>query len=258
MIRESVFIVLMFLLFFCLAAESLVAAPFDELKEACGKSLQKLDERVLASRMDFVSAYRKDLEKMEEAAKNKGDLDGVMAVKEERKLLDEAKGIIIPEDESAPTAYAGLKELRKKYNSFYEKMESGNKIEAEKIYKNYITGMEAMKVLLTKDGKFEEALAVKAEIEKVLKEQMSSGDGEKKVEDKSETKCPACNGAGVVEEACSVCKGTGLCRMCNGEGFRPGLSNFDRVTCLSCKKTGKCRDCEGTGRARVKCPKCSR
>ncbi|MBN1865092.1 MAG: hypothetical protein JW808_09345, partial [Victivallales bacterium] len=75
--------------------------------------------------------------------------------------------------------------------------------------------------------------------------------------------CPACKGAGWIEEKCTHCKSSmtkdGVCARCVGSGFI-----FEEVECDECKGQGKnffgffCKKCQGKGKVRVKipCPEC--
>jgi hypothetical protein len=75
--------------------------------------------------------------------------------------------------------------------------------------------------------------------------------------------CPACQGSGTVQGACSVCKGAGKCPACRGTGTvkRPGYS-FNRFVensdnCTACRGSGDCKQCQRTGKEEKTCIQCA-
>lgn len=73
------------------------------------------------------------------------------------------------------------------------------------------------------------------------------------------TTCATCDGKGVCKHCngdgfrdglrCRTCKGEGVCQTCLGEGQREVLviDGKDYVYCSICHGTGKCRLCNGSG-----------
>ncbi len=68
----------------------------------------------------------------------------------------------------------------------------------------------------------------------------------------SKRTCPSCK-EGTVSEPCPNCK-SGQCPGCNGQGDKPGLSS--RITCTVCRGTGRCKNCNGAGELRWTCRAC--
>jgi len=141
----------------------------------------------------------------------------------------------------------------------------------------YIARLEAAKKDLTINGRTDEAVAAKKEIERVRQSKpvtaarfaiadrdacsqpLVTGQTAPKPMDTGMTACPQCNGAGRMLSACSRCGGTGRCASCGGSGQRQsGLSGTGgTVGCVSCRSSGHCRFCEGAGSEKGgPCPRC--
>lgn len=69
----------------------------------------------------------------------------------------------------------------------------------------------------------------------------------------SKQTCPACND-GIASQPCPDCQ-SGQCPSCNGQGDKPGLSG-SRITCTLCRGTGRCKTCNGLGELRWTCRAC--
>lgn len=75
--------------------------------------------------------------------------------------------------------------------------------------------------------------------------------------------CQTCNGEGSAPKECTKCKGGGACT--NASCSDGSVTGYDRVdgrfvavqrTCVICKGSGKCNTCEGNGEAVGVCGKC--
>jgi RecJ-like exonuclease len=71
--------------------------------------------------------------------------------------------------------------------------------------------------------------------------------------------CPACNGAGSVEESCRKCGGSGQCAFkdCNGSGRIPRMTGEGSSLCPNCHGSGQCPGCSGQGSVQAKCRACN-
>lgn len=204
-----------------------------------------------------------------------GDLKGVMAMREEIKRYEKTR--------SMPTESTGASsEIMKLADGCRKRIEAAEKRKNELILsttKKYVDRLETDKKRLTKEGKFDEALAIKAEQQRVSTDgtvtaaefALASNVSERvKEEEKSPPKeisrepgaatstatssvpsgsreCSRCLGTGKAHEACKKCAGTGRCTACKGAGTKPSAlkGSRTRMKCYPCMGNGKCKGCGG-------------
>ena len=157
------------LLLFSLTSQSLAQAVlqpgyFAALQQAYREQVKTIDEQH-AERVKNASAeYTNALNALEQTLAKKGNLDGVLAVKNEKerfKILQEISHNAVVE--SPPE----LKDLQLKFMRWPATLETRRKDETAKASSDYVGKLEKLKAELTKNMKIDEALAVKTEIENV-------------------------------------------------------------------------------------------
>ena len=112
----------------------------------------------------IVSEYAKELDVLEQTLAKKGNLDGVMIVRQEKadfKLANE-----IPDTVNDKTP-AELKAVREKYKGMLSAVEVDKKREIGKLAMLYVGRLQNMQEALTKALKIDDALLVKNEIDQV-------------------------------------------------------------------------------------------
>jgi hypothetical protein len=174
-----------------------------------------------------------------------GDLEGWMFVKKELERFEKEENIPAESSDDCP---AVVKKLQDKYRPRIAGSSKGDKTGT--ITKKYLESLEALKRKLTIDGKIQEALEVKAEIEKVSSKSgtlaMKSGGSAHKKQYKKVV-CPGCKGSKCTMGPCEQCNGDGNCPACGGAGMRESSLTGKQVMCIHCAGKTKCRKCQGEG-----------
>lgn len=149
----------------CLASETL-AGPSDpalaQLKQSYESSLADSREPI----SDFQKRYIEELEKLSARAQSGGNLEEMMAIKEELSGFESGPG-------SSLAQYPGVAKLRGIYDTNIALLESEAARNHEKALNQYIAGVAKVVSALTSAGKIEEALAVN-EIKSALSEELAS------------------------------------------------------------------------------------
>ncbi|MEI6218126.1 MAG: hypothetical protein WCP86_04450, partial [bacterium] len=113
---------------------------------------------------DGMATYSKKLDSMAETLKNAGDLEGVVAIRAEKKRFEEEKKV---PTESAPDINPAIAKARAEYQQSVTKGEIDKNKGILALADNYASDLEALKKQLTKEDKIEEATLVKQEIDRL-------------------------------------------------------------------------------------------
>ena len=220
-------------------------------------SLTRIDDQYRNGLRDSLARYGRLLNTTREMLRTRGDLDGLLATEEE--ILRWKKEQTVP---AHPPA--GLPSLLVMARSSYRKqMDVAGKTRNERIIAatdRYLSRLDALKRDLTRQNRIENALSVKAEIERtrsnelVVSARTAVGSGasfHKRI-------CLKCSGKGRTGAACNTCGKTGKCGPCGGSGTRasPFKGDRGRVRCIACSGSGKCRKCKGSGLTGETCAAC--
>ena len=114
---------------------------------------QAIRDRIATSQ----AQYAKELEALMKSFQAKGELESLFAVKNERERFMNAGRI---EDANIVQAPAELRELQQKYKALPERI-------GQETALGYVKALEEQKKNLTVEGKLDEAMAVKKDIEKI-------------------------------------------------------------------------------------------
>lgn len=68
--------------------------------------------------------------------------------------------------------------------------------------------------------------------------------------------CESCNGKGSKSVDCRMCRGSGNCGKCGGDGELESGFADKPLSCTKCRGNGNCTICNGNGEKRVQCTKC--
>ena len=69
--------------------------------------------------------------------------------------------------------------------------------------------------------------------------------------------CAKCDAVGSITYGCPICKGSGSCRKCEGDGeLDPEFEHAEPKHCTTCRGTGKCTRCSGKTKLKLKCDEC--
>ena len=124
----------------------------------------QIDQKYLELLTKAPAVYANALTVMEQAFTKKGDLDGVIAIKGEVARFIATKVI---SDEAIVTSPAELKALQQQFQKTPETLKNEKQSELAKLNKAYLSRLEQLKINLTRVGNVDEALRVKAEVDKV-------------------------------------------------------------------------------------------
>lgn len=129
------------------------------------EKVARIDEKHTRLLAKVPSDYTNALTAVEQSLTKKGDLDGVVAVRRERDRFREDPSV-------PPNAVVNfpleLKALQDKFKTIPVQLEAEKRKEISKLTSAYIAKLEQLKKRLTQNTKVDEALLVKAEIDKVI------------------------------------------------------------------------------------------
>lgn len=111
-----------------------------------------------------MARYGKKLDSIADAFKKDGNLDGVVAVRNEIKRCDTEKTVPA---ESAQDVLTSIVKARAEYHQFAAKAEIDKNRKILALADNYSTSLDALKKQLTQQDKIDEATEVKQEIERL-------------------------------------------------------------------------------------------
>ena len=156
---------LLFALAFLSSSPGADVATLESLKAGMDENKARLDKPLL----EFQLAYTKRLEALKQKAQAAGDLDQIIAVDKEIKMVGRGGSEI-------PARYGGLKKLRKIYDDHSKKLNEEKTKNFQKLLRSHRVGLLNLQKSLTVAGKFDEAMKVKREIQTV-DEMIKSGPG---------------------------------------------------------------------------------
>jgi len=113
---------------------------------------------------ECMAIYGKKLDSLAETLQNAGDLDGVVAMRAEKKRLDEEKKVPA---ESSPDINSAIAKARAEYQQSATKAETDKNRGILALADNYASNLESLKKQFTQQDKIEEATLVKHEIERL-------------------------------------------------------------------------------------------
>lgn len=226
-----------------------VPAAAQQLHAVVGRALASLNEDRAAEQVAALARYTNTLAQTGEQYRKNGDLEGLLAVTEEQKLLAGGSGLPAQDGDGTNPILIRLRKPCRESLAFIEEKYARK---TKSLQVRYRDELEALKKRLTQEGNLADATAVRDYAATLA---LPSQEAEPVSVD-----CPACSGSGRKTGACARCSGSGRCAMCGGSGTREqGMKGYrERVTCIACKKSGKCPVCAGTGTVPSgPCEKCS-
>ena len=137
-------------------ASARAEVTLESLKTRLEENKSLLDKATL----DFQENYKKRLAALKQKAQSAGDLDQMIAVENEIKLVDRGGSEI-------PAKYGELKRLRLVYDEHVKKLNQAKTKDFQKLLRGHRASLLELQKTLTIAGNIEEALQVKREIEKV-------------------------------------------------------------------------------------------
>lgn len=229
-------------------------AQLDNLRKIFDSNLEEIDVRFLDAVDKCRSSYGVSLNAAEDAATQKGDLDGVLKIRKEKARFAVDNAV---DDQIPPGTHPIIQQAINNYIQNLSSAEAARNQQASDLARKYIQYLEGMTKKLTTESKIEEAVLVRQEMEKISADPAfgETLSGQQDEASNSDTTCPTCSGAGSVKQACAECNGTGKCTYCEGTGVRKGIGG-KIITCFACTGSKKCRKCDGNGGITQKCPTC--
>ena len=158
---------LMFLLLFCASAISstsvkAVSLQMVPLKASYESNLQVVVRSDVTA--DCIARYSKKLDSIADGFKQEGNLDGVVAVRDEKKRCETEKTVPA---ESVPNILPAIAKARVEYQQSTARAEIDKNRKILALADGYANSLEALKKQLTQQDKIEEATEVKQEIERL-------------------------------------------------------------------------------------------
>lgn len=245
------------------------AAPtLESMRRDYELSLQKQQAESGVAAIGKGNDYIKSLAALADTLQKAGDLEGLVAAKQEKERFEKEKQV-------PPQSPAGLPppviKLQTDYRKNLAQAETEKYTGLISLTDKYVGQLNALKKQMTVDGQIDEALKMKAEADRVkssppvsaaqfalaelvAKKEAASAPVEGAVET---VPCIRCNGTGRVAPDCLRCGGSGRCVSCKGKGQVPSMLKGmgGVVRCTPCKGTGKCRECSNADKM-VACTAC--
>ncbi len=243
-------------------AQSGGSGGIEPLRTAYQASLKKIENEAKSDLDAKLSQYGESLGLAVKDYQAKGDLDGLLAVKQEKERFDAQKSV--PENPQ-DNASATVKRFQADYRQAVRKVELEKSKDILSLTDSYVQQLEGLKKGLTQQNKIEDALKAKAEIDEVrnslpvscaeLALKTLGGATEPAKQAKTapvpvsgpmiRVRCPVCGGSGHGPNLCKVCHGSGKCTACNGVGRRALIRGT--IACTQCRGNGRCGACGGLG-----------
>jgi hypothetical protein len=137
--------------------------PAEAIRKAAREVIEAADTETTFKKQELAKKYAAALETLEKKLAAAGDLDGVIHAREERAEVLKSGKTTAHQDK-------GLVELREKYTTSLDGIESGMTAAREKVVEQVRASVRQQEAALTKAGKVDEAIALRKEGEKMLLE----------------------------------------------------------------------------------------
>jgi hypothetical protein len=227
------------------------------IRDACEKARRRVEEKGKRNAAAADVWYGERLAGIETQYQARGDLNGVLTVRTERKRF--ATEGTVPDPDSG-NAVPAIRDARAEHARRARAAEEEQRHDLAKLSKAYVERLEVLKRELTQQNRIRDALLVSKELEAA---RFAAEAAAATVADASEPKdpkvaCERCGGQGHTLEICPVCRGGRKCPACLGRGRRVSRLKGNRqwVACMRCRGTGRCRRCDGKGKVEEPCPAC--
>ena len=150
-----------------IAPATLVQAQQSELEEIVARynaMHAKIGDEYSADILSALDRYGRSVDALAKQAQSQGDLETVLSLMSEAKRFKAEKNVPDNDDDDLNPL---LSKLRQGYRLAIQEADEKRAVSLPALQDSYVKRLDAMKRQLTKDGKLEEALAVKAEIDRV-------------------------------------------------------------------------------------------
>jgi hypothetical protein len=146
--------------------------PARSQRDLYEKRLAAIEEQHAATLANLARNYTAALARAGEALQQRGELEALLEVKAELARFERTKTVPAEEREDAP---GGIGPLMARYNRARTEAD-GRKAEAiVKLTDSYVDYLEGMKKQLTKEGRIQDALLVKSEVDRVSRTELVAG-----------------------------------------------------------------------------------
>lgn len=143
---------------FAIAREALCEEPSNLLVDVYRQELQTKQEALYKPISDLNELYRKNLEALKKRHQQSGDLDRVLAVDAEIKAIG-------TDEKVDPASDGELRQLQNTYTEAKEARSEALEKEFSNLVHDYLEKLEKLQSDLTREGKMEDAVAVRSESE---------------------------------------------------------------------------------------------
>lgn len=151
-----------------LAQQTNSVEELEFLQKSYRDQIDKIEEKYVPIQADAVAEYEKQLAVAEQSLIKKGDLESVLAVRKEKERFKQAETLGVPDD-AIVKAPPELNAAQMKFKTVAAKILAGKQTEKTRLTSAFIERLETLKGTLTKSSRIEDAVLVKAEIEKAKK-----------------------------------------------------------------------------------------
>jgi hypothetical protein len=155
----------------CLA-QSQPSVDLKTLKDIYTKAIQKVDADCASAAQALPASYLKELIKHQKTVQAAGDLEGLTTANRE---LERFKNEQTVPDQPAKSTPEAIRNLQTQYRDAVAKNDLEKNKKTVAVTKQYLENLATMQTSLTKSGNISEALATKAEIQRVKADSKIAG-----------------------------------------------------------------------------------
>ena len=205
---------------------------------------------------ESIPEYQLILDAGDQRARKAGDLEGLLAIRDETARLKREETVPSGRDESL---HSSVRSARQSYARILSSHSEKRRSSANALGGMYADMLDSLTKRLTMDGDIDGALEVRAEATKVRalvksgsefgKSAMSGGSDDGANDGPVLVDCVSCTGTGQGNISCPVCKGGRRCVKCGGKGRGVSAFTGSMALCMHCRGTGNCKACAGSGTA---------